>query len=258
MGELDGRVAIVTGGAAGIGAGIVRVLAREGAQVVIADVDAERAAALTAEPATHGRAEAVATDVTDRASCEQVVAHALARHGRVDVLVNNAGVCPRGSFRTLAEADWDRVMDVNLKGLYLMTQAAVEPMIERGAGAIVTIASVDGKEAAPLGAAYGATKAGAIALTQANAKELAPRGVRVNAVCPGVVRTALWEPLLDQLAAERGVSREQAFADCVAAIPLGRPQEPEDVGEAVAFLASERARNVTGVALNVAGGQELR
>jgi meso-butanediol dehydrogenase / (S,S)-butanediol dehydrogenase / diacetyl reductase len=258
MGELEDRVAIVTGGAAGIGAGIVRVLAREGARVIVADLDASGAAALAAAPALAGRVEAVATDVTVRASCDAVVAHALARHGRLDVLVNNAGICPRGSFRTLEDAVWDRVLAVNLTSLYCMTQAAIEPLIEQRSGAIVTIASVDAKEASALGAAYGATKFGAIGIVQANAKEFAPYGVRVNAVCPGVVRTPLWEPLLDQLAQEHGVSREEAFELCVRTIPLGRPQEPEDVGEAVAFLASDRARNITGIALNVAGGQELR
>jgi NAD(P)-dependent dehydrogenase (short-subunit alcohol dehydrogenase family) len=218
--------------------------------VIVADleVDGEGSAA----------AEAVRTDVTDRSSCQAVVHETLARYGRLDILVNNAGICPRGSFRTLAEAEWDRVMDVNLKGIYLMTQVAVEPMLARRSGAIVTVSSVDGKEAATLGAAYGATKFGAIALTQSTAKEFAPLGIRVNAVCPGVVRTSLWEPLLDQLAEEYGVSRERAFEICVERIPLGRPQDPEDIGEAVAFLASDRARSITGIALNVAGGQELR
>ena len=254
MAELAGRVAIVTGGAAGIGAGIVRVLTREGATVLIADIDEPRALDLARETG----AEVVRTDVTDRAACESVVAAALERHHRLDILVNNAGICPRGSFRTLTDHDWQRVLDVNLTSIVWMTRAAIEPMLARRAGAVVTIASVDGKEASRLGAAYGATKFGAIALTQANAKEFAPLGIRVNAVCPGVVRTPMWEPLLDQLAAEQGVSREEAFRAAVAAIPLGRPQEPEDVGEAVAFLASDRARNITGIALDVAGGQELR
>ena len=245
MAELEGRVAIVTGGASGIGAGIARVLRREGASVVVVDRDGG------SDPTT------ICGDVSERASCRAAVKTVVGRHGRLDALVNGAGICVRGSFTALEEPVWQRVVDVNLKGTYLMSQAALEPMLAARRGAIVNVASVDAKEASAFGAAYGASKFGVIGLTQANAKEFAP-AVRVNAVCPGLVRTPLWEPLLEQLAEEQGITPEQAWERAVAAIPLDRPQEPEDVGEAVSFLLSERARNITGIALDVAGGQELR
>jgi NAD(P)-dependent dehydrogenase (short-subunit alcohol dehydrogenase family) len=251
MGELDGKVAIVTGGGSGIGAGIVRVLAREGADVVVTDLD--RAAA---ERVADGGL-ALYHDVTSWESCAEVVARVLDAKERIDILVNNAGVSKSIPFWEIDEAEWDRVNDVNAKGVFLTTRAVVPHMMERRSGKIVSISSMVGKEAIPLFVHYSASKFAVIGLTQGLAKELAPYDVNVNAVCPGVVRTPLWEPLLDQLSQTKGISREEAFEEFVAGIPLGRPQEPEDVGEVVAFLCSERARNMTGQGLNVAGGMQL-
>jgi meso-butanediol dehydrogenase / (S,S)-butanediol dehydrogenase / diacetyl reductase len=177
--------------------------------------------------------------------------------GRIDVLVNNAGVSSGVAFQELDEAEWDRVNNVNAKGVFLTTRAVVPHMIEQRSGSIVSISSMAGKEGLPLLAHYCATKFAVIGITQSLAKELAEYGVRVNAVCPGVVRTPLWEPLLDQLSESRGISREEAWQEFVDPIPLGRPQEPEDIGEAVAFLASDRARNMTGQGINVSGGMQL-
>jgi NAD(P)-dependent dehydrogenase (short-subunit alcohol dehydrogenase family) len=179
------------------------------------------------------------------------------RHGHIDVLVNNAGVSKSVPFHELDEAEWDRVHNVNVKGVFLTTRAVVPHMMERRSGSIISISSMVGKEAIPLFVHYSASKFAVIGLTQGLAKEMAAYDVRVNAVCPGVVRTPLWEPLLNQLSENKGITREQAWQEFVEPIPLKRPQEPEDIGEAVAFLASDRARNMTGQGINVTGGMQL-
>jgi meso-butanediol dehydrogenase/(S,S)-butanediol dehydrogenase/diacetyl reductase len=253
MGELDGQVALITGAGSGIGHGIAKVLAREGAELVLTDIDltnVERAA-------DDLDALALAHDVTSWDSCVEVVDRALAEKGQIDVLVNNAGVSKSVPFHELDEAEWDRVNDVNAKGVFLTTRAVVPHMMERRSGSIISISSMVGKEAIPLFVHYSASKFAVIGLTQGLAKELAPYDINVNAVCPGVVRTPLWEPLLDQLSENKRISREEAWGEFVAGIPLGRPQDPEDIGEVVAFLASERARNMTGQGVNVTGGMQL-
>jgi meso-butanediol dehydrogenase / (S,S)-butanediol dehydrogenase / diacetyl reductase len=252
-GELVGRVALVTGAGSGIGEGIARILAREGAELVLTDLDVAR----TERVASALGAAALAHDVTRWESCADVVSRVLADKGRIDVLVNNAGVSKSVPFDELDEAEWDRVNDVNAKGVFLTTRAVVSHMIERRAGSIINISSMVGKEAIPLFVHYCASKFAVIGLTQGLAKELAPYDVRVNAVCPGVVRTPLWDPLLTQLAESKDISREQAWQEFVDGIPLGRPQEPQDVGEVVSFLASDRARNMTGQGVNVTGGMQL-
>jgi meso-butanediol dehydrogenase/(S,S)-butanediol dehydrogenase/diacetyl reductase len=249
MSSLDGRVALVTGGASGIGRGIVDALARAGADVVIADLDGEHAGAVAAEVGGRG----AQVDVTD----ERSVARLVDDVGVVDILVNNAGVSKSIPFVELDEREWDRVFDVNVKGVFLACRAVVPQMIERRAGKIINVASMVGKEAIPLFVHYSASKFAVIGLTQGLAKELAEYDINVNAVCPGVVRTPLWEPLLDQLSQSKGITREEAFGEFIAGIPLARPQTPEDIGEVVAFLASEKARNMTGQGINVTGGMQL-
>jgi len=253
MGLLDGQVAVVTGAGSGIGAGIARVLAREGATLVLTDLDRER----VAEHAAELGAQALGHDVTDWASCQEVVAATLGEHGQLDVLVNNAGVSRSVPFHELDEAEWVRVHDVNVKGVFLCCRAVVEHMMERRSGKIINIASMVGKEAIPYFVHYSASKFAVIGITQGLAKELAEYDVNVNAVCPGVVRTPLWEPLLDQLSQSKGITRDEAWQEFVDGIPLGRPQDPEDIGEAVAFLASDHARNMTGQGINVTGGMQL-
>jgi meso-butanediol dehydrogenase / (S,S)-butanediol dehydrogenase / diacetyl reductase len=252
-GGLDGKVALITGAGSGIGRGIATVLARAGVVVVLTDLDATRVEQAAAELG----GSAIEHDVTSWSSSHEAIGRVLREHGRIDILVNNAGVSKSVPFHELDEAEWDRVHGVNVKGVFLTTRAAVPHMMDRRSGSIISIASMVGKEAIALFVHYSASKFAVIGLTQGLAKEMAPYDVRVNAVCPGVVRTPLWEPLLDQLSKNKGISRDEAWQEFVDGIPLGRPQEPEDIGEAVAFLASDAAKNMTGQGINVTGGMQL-
>jgi NAD(P)-dependent dehydrogenase (short-subunit alcohol dehydrogenase family) len=247
--SLDGKVALVTGGAQGIGAGIARVLAAAGAQVAIGDLDEDAAAAVA------GAGLGVRLDVTDRGAVDQAVSRIERELGPVNVLVNNAGISDVAPFCETTDDDWDRLMGVNLRGVLVVIQRVLPSMLSLRAGRIINISSMAGKEGLPNLAHYCATKFGVIGLTQALAKEVADRDVTVNAVCPGVVRTPLWDDpdtgILRELDGENGW---QAF---LAGIPLGRPQSPEDIGHACAYLASDAAANITGEALNVSGGQQM-
>jgi meso-butanediol dehydrogenase/(S,S)-butanediol dehydrogenase/diacetyl reductase len=256
---LAGKVALVTGGASGIGAGIARVLAGRGATVAVGDLDAAAAAKTAAglpRPGGPGAASfGLRLDVTDRASVDTAVAELEDRLGPVDILVNNAGVSSVAPFLEITDQDWDRLMNVNLRGVLIVTQRVLAGMLDRRSGRVINISSMAGKEGLPNLAHYCATKFGVIGLTQALAKEAAPRGVTVNAVCPGVIRTPLWDdPEAGILRNLDGESGWQAF---VSGIPLGRPQTAEDIGNACAYLASNLAGNITGEALNVSGGQQM-
>ncbi len=261
--ELKGAVAIVTGGARGIGRGIALALAQEGANIVIGDlganVDIAREMEETAHQVRQAGVEALpyAVDVRVWDQVTGMVGATLERWGRIDILVNNAGVISVSAVATMDEAEWDRVLDVNLKGTFLCSKAVIPHMMERRSGRIINLSSQAGKRGYAAIAHYCASKFGIIGFTQSLAHELGPFNVTVNAVCPGQVDTAMFrDHLSPALAALSGTTAEEAWQEWIRTrVPLGRPQTPEDIGQAVVFLC--KADNITGEALNVTGGSEM-
>ncbi len=253
MGRLEGATALVTGGGRGIGLGIARVLSREGAKVAIADINFGDAARAAAEIEQAGqRALAFDLDVTDAVGAVQVVQRIGEAFGGLSILVNNAGILGERGGRDVTLADWDRAYEVNLKGAWIVSRAVIPALKERGGGKIVNVASIAARRGGGPHPHYAASKAGVVSLTQSLATELGPHNINVNAVCPGLVRTEMWS-LLERMVGREGFIDEVLASRC----PLRREQTPEDIGNAVAFLASEEARNITGQALNVDGGIEM-
>jgi NAD(P)-dependent dehydrogenase (short-subunit alcohol dehydrogenase family) len=248
-GVLDGRVALITGAASGIGRAIAERFAREGAAVSFADVDDARGEAAAREIAgVGGRARWTHLDVTLADDCERGVAETVAAFGGLDVLVNCAGIIRRATVADLHEEDWDRVMDVNVKSVFLMSRAAL-PHLAAARGNIVNLASGWGLAAGPRAAAYCASKGAVVLLTKAMAMDHGPQGVRVNCLCPGDTDT----PMLREEARQLGVTDAEFLAEA-ARRPLRRIARPEEIAEAAVFLASDAARFVTGVVLVVDGG----
>ena len=257
--ELDGKAAIVTGAGRGIGRAIALRLAREGAQVVCADLDEANARKVAAEiEAAGGTALAMRVDVTQRTDAERMVSETASRFGRLDILVNNAGI---GAVALLIDTDeetWDALMNVNAKGVLLCSQAAARQMIAQGEGGrIINNASGAGKSPpgkdTPLGA-YAASKHAVVALTKQMGLELSSHQILVNCVCPGIVDTPMWDLIDREISRIEGSKVGSVKARSVARIPLGRIEQPEDVANLVVFLASSDASYITGQALNVSGG----
>jgi NAD(P)-dependent dehydrogenase (short-subunit alcohol dehydrogenase family) len=240
---LQGRVCIVTGAAQGIGAACARRFAREGAQVIVADVADTSGRAL----ATELGALYVHCDVGDKAQVDALIAQTVAAHGRIDVLVNNAGIFKAADFLDVSEADFDTVLRVNLKGAFLMGQAAARVMAQTGRGAIVNMSSVNGVLAIPSIASYNVSKGGINQLTRAMALALIDQGIRVNAVAPGTIAT--------ELAAQAVLTSEEARKRILSRTPMKRLGEPEEIAEAVAWLASDASSYITGEILTVDGGR---
>jgi NAD(P)-dependent dehydrogenase (short-subunit alcohol dehydrogenase family) len=253
---LHDRVAIVTGAGNGIGRATAVALAQAGAHVAVVDIDPGAAKATAEAVASAGRRSlALDADVGDLASIDRMASRVASDFGRVDVLVNNAGVTRRASIMDLTEADWDRIMRVNGKGVFFCLQRVAREMIPRRSGVIVNIASIAGKGyAGTSNAIYAASKGAVISLTRIAALQLARHNINVNAICPGTTLSALSEGNLRTRAREEGVTVEEMERRRNAGIPLGRPNEPEDVAALAVFLASAGARNITGQSFNVDGG----
>ncbi|MBA4328117.1 MAG: dehydrogenase [Polaromonas sp.] len=240
---LTGRVCIVTGGAQGIGEACARRFAREGAQVVIADMADAAGEALAAELG----ALYLHCDVGDKADVDATVARTLKAHGRIDVLVNNAGIFRAAEFLDVSEADFDAVLRVNIKGSFLMGQAAARVMARQGSGNIVNMSSVNGVLAIPTIASYNVSKGGINQLTRVMALALADKGIRVNAVAPGTIAT--------ELAAKAVLTSDEARAKILSRTPMKRLGEPSEIADVVAWLVSDAASYVTGEIVTVDGGR---
>ena len=244
MARFDGRIALVTGASRGIGEAIARRLASEGAHVLAAARSADALARVVGEiAATGGKPSALALDLADAASIDAVVKSALAAHGEIHVLVNNAGVTEDNLILRMGKDAWDRVLATNLTGVFLLTQAVIKGMVRKRYGRIVNVTSVVGLMGNAGQANYAASKAGLIGLTMSVARELASRNITCNAVAPGFIATAMTEKMTD-------AAREAMSAQ----IPLGRLGAPDDVAAAAAFLASDEAAYITGTVVNVSGG----
>jgi meso-butanediol dehydrogenase / (S,S)-butanediol dehydrogenase / diacetyl reductase len=250
--ELVGKRAFVTGGAQGIGRAIATALVRCGARAAIADIDLE-AGRRTAQE-IGGGSVAVEVDVRERASVERAFNAALAQLGGCEILIANAGVSTMGHALELTDAEWDFNFAVNARGVFLTNQIVARHFVAQGAGCIVNTASLAAKVGAPLLAHYSASKFAVLGWTQALARELAPHGIRVNAVCPGFVKTGMQAREIEWEARLREVTPERVVADYVAQTPLGRLEQPEDVADVVVFLCSDQARFMTGQGVNVTGG----
>lgn len=255
--DLRGSVSIVTGAGQGIGRGCAIAMAAAGANLAVADIDGDAANAVVASIAASGGPEAIAVtaDVGDLDQIDQMVSTTVKRFGRLDALVNNAGVTRRAYIMDLSEEDFDWIHRVNVKGVFFCLQRAAREMIPRRSGAIINIASIAGRGfAGTSNAIYAASKGAVISLTKTAAQQLARHNINVNAVCPGVVRTRLYEQVIEKRAEQKGISKADAEAEATRGIPLRRANEPEDIAAMVVFLASAAARNITGQSLNVDGG----
>lgn len=264
--RLEGKVAIVTGAGSGIGRGIALAFAREGARVVINDVNGENAKSVAEEIKAQGMGVLIVeADVSRNDQVEEMVRRTLDYSGRIDVLVNNAGVGGEHigmPLSNLTEEDWDRTYEVNLKAHFLTCRAVMPHMIEQKSGKIINISSIAGKTGTPLIPHYSASKAGVISFTQALARELAPHRINVNAICPGLLWTPMWEKMATFIAENSPLRQEMepraVFEAAVQqTVPMGTEQTPEDIAMLAVFLASNESDQITGQAINVDGGAEL-
>jgi NAD(P)-dependent dehydrogenase (short-subunit alcohol dehydrogenase family) len=253
--ELDGQIAIVTGAGRGIGRATALELARMGADIVVAELDRAGADRTASEVKGLGRRVLIVpTDVTSRANLETMADRARAEFGRIDVLVNNAGIYRAALPLEVTEEHWDAVLNVNAKAVFFASQAVLPTMIAQKRGAIISLASLASKVGSRNNLPYNASKAAVVSITKSLALAHAADGIRVNCVCPGFVETDMWTLVSREQGALQGMSPEEFTRQRLAQIPLGRMETPQDVANVIGFLASSRAAYMTGQAINVTGG----
>lgn len=249
--RLKDKVALITGAASGIGRATAELFGREGAKVMCADIDGEGAERVARQIGdSRGDAASLQADVSQAADAERMVQQTVKRWGQLDVLVNNAGIAFVLPLTQVPEDQWDELMNVNLKGVYLGCKYAIPQMVGQGKGAIVNTASITGLRGFATWTTYSASKGGVVQLTKALAMELARMNVRANCVCPGIIDTAM----LDQAVVVQGVDKAELVATLGQGHPMGRIGRPEEVAAVILFLASDEASFITGVALPVDGG----
>lgn len=254
--SLKGNVVLVTGAGNGIGLSITKAMAEAGADIAAADIDEGAAKSSAEAAAAHGvRTHALQADCGDVASISTMIEDTVATFGKLDVIVNNAGVTRAAYIMDLTEEDWDRMHRVNAKGVFFCLQRAAQQMIGQGGGRIINIASIAGRGfKGTSNAAYAATKGAVIALTKTASQQLGQHNINVNAICPGVTLTPLVDQMLSDRARQQNKSVEDVLADLSRPIPIGRPNTPDDIAAMAVFLAGPGARNITGQAYNVDGG----
>lgn len=247
--DLKGKVAIITGARRGMGKSHALKLAKAGAKVVVSDISQDECQLVVNEiQKAGGEGLAIKVDVTKKAEVDEMVKKTIEKFGKVDVLVNNAGIAPMVSFLEMKEEDWDRVLDINLKGYFLCAQAAVKEMVKQKSGTIVNIASIEMGQVgfgAPYNAHYCASKGGIAAMTQSLAVELAPYNIRVNAIAPGFIETPMLDVLKDLPDMKKAL---------LARVPMGRMGRPEEISNLVLFLATEESSYMTGSIVVIDGG----
>ncbi len=248
------KVVVITGGAGGVGQALVRLFAAEGARLMIADIDADGCRAMVEEARMPGaEAEYLAGNLREKEYCEALIARTIEHFGGVDILLNNAGIIPRGTIEETSDDMWFAAMDVNLNAVFFLCRAAIPHMKLRGGGAIVNTSSVWGTYPGPGHVAYCTSKGALAALTGNLGRDCAPLGIRVNAVCPHEINT----PMIRSGFERRGIDPQEAIEELNKTVPLGRIAEPGDIADVIAFLASDQARYMAGACVEVTGAKPV-
>jgi meso-butanediol dehydrogenase/(S,S)-butanediol dehydrogenase/diacetyl reductase len=252
--RFEAKVVVVTGAAGGIGSAACRLFAREGAQVVVTDRDETQCAALVAELTAEGlSADYVAADLKHKSACEKLIQTTMQRHSRVDVLVNNAGIIPRGDILDTTDEMWHDAFAVNMHAIFYLSRAAIPHMRDLGGGAIVNTSSTWGVHPGPNHVAYVTTKGAVASFTKSLARDCAPLNIRVNAVAPNEVNT----PMLRSGFEIRGLDPDKAIEELGSTVPLGRIAEPEEIASTMVFLASEEASYICGAVIEISGAKAV-
>ncbi|MDH4608969.1 SDR family NAD(P)-dependent oxidoreductase [Pseudomonas sp. BN102] len=252
--RFENKVVVITGGAGGVGQALVRLFAAEGARLMISDINADGCQAMVDHARELGaEADCLAGNLREKEYCEAVIARTVERFGGVDILLNNAGIIPRGTIEETTDEMWFTAMDVNLNAVFFLCRAAIPHMKQRGGGAIVNTSSVWGTYPGPGHVAYCTSKGAVAALSKNLGRDCAPLGIRVNAVCPHEINT----PMIRSGFERRGLDPDKAIEELNKTVPLGRIAEPEDIADVIAFLASDQARYIAGETVEVTGAKPV-